>query len=162
MSSVNKAIIIGHLGADPESRYTPDGNQVTSFRVATTERWKDKGSGEAQERTEWHRIVSFGKLAEIAGEYLRKGALAYVEGRLQTRKWTDKEGNERYTTEIIADTLRFLSRAAGHDADTSHEEERGAPEKPPAKAPPKPAAKPAAKPAGKGTGFEDMEDEIPF
>lgn len=159
MSSVNKVIIIGYLGADPETRYTADGSAVASFRVATTERWKDKASGEAQERTEWHRIVSFGKLAEIAGEYLAKGALAYVEGRLQTRKWQDKDGNDRYTTEIVADTVRFLSRAPGRDADTSGGD---APERPAKPAAAKPPAKPAPKPAGGGSGFDDMDSDIPF
>lgn len=150
MSSVNKAIVLGYLGSDPETRYTADGSAVTNFRIATTERWKGK-DGTAEERTEWHRIVTFAKTAEIAGEHLTKGQLCYVEGRIQTRKWQDKEGQDRYTTEIVADVLRFFRKPG--------DEEK--PEPRPAAA--KPAAKAVAKPtkAG-GTGFEDMPDDIPF
>jgi single-strand DNA-binding protein len=104
---VNKVILIGNLGADPEMRYTTGGDAITSIRLATSETWKDK-NGEKQERTEWHRVVFFGRTAEIAGEYLKKGSLVYVEGRLQTRKWQDKDGQDRYTTEIIADRLHML------------------------------------------------------
>jgi len=110
---LNKVQLIGHLGADPEARYTTDGDAVTSIRLATTDTWKDK-NGEKQERTEWHRVVFFGKTAEIAGEYLKKGSLVYVEGRLQTRKWQDKEGQDRYTTEIIAESMKMLP--GGHKA----------------------------------------------
>lgn len=112
--SVNKVIIIGNLGRDPENRYLPSGEQVTSIAVATTDRWRDKATGEQKEATEWHRISFFGKLAEIAGQYLKKGAQVYVEGRLKTRKYTDKNGIERYQTEIIADQMQMLGQK--HDA----------------------------------------------
>ena len=108
MASVNKVIVVGNLGRDPENRYLPSGEQVTSIAVATTESWKDKTTGEKQSLTEWHRISFFGKLAEIAGQYLKKGSQVYIEGRLRTRKYTDKEGIERYATEIIADTMQML------------------------------------------------------
>ncbi|TFW07519.1 single-stranded DNA-binding protein, partial [Oxalobacteraceae bacterium OM1] len=113
MASVNKVIIVGNLGRDPETRYMPNGDAVTNVAVATTESWKDKNSGEKKELTEWHRITFYRKLAEIAGQYLKKGSQVYVEGRLQTRKWTDKEGVERYTTEIIADTMQMLGSRQG-------------------------------------------------
>ncbi len=105
---VNKAIVIGNLGVDPDIKHLPNGGQVTNIRVATSEQWKDKQTGEDRENTEWHRIVFFGKLAEIAGEFLKKGSQVYVEGRLQTRKWTDKEGIERYTTEIVGNEMQML------------------------------------------------------
>ena len=108
MASINKVIIVGNLGRDPENRYLPSGEQVTSIAVATTDRWRDKASGEQKEQTEWHRISFFGKLAEIAGQYLKKGSQVYIEGRLRTRKYTDKEGIDRYATEIIADTMQML------------------------------------------------------
>ncbi len=113
MASVNKVIIVGNLGRDPETRYMPNGDAVTNVAVATTESWKDKNSGEKKELTEWHRITFSRKLAEIAGQYLKKGSQVYVEGRLQTRKWTDKDGVEKYTTEIIADTMQMLGGRAG-------------------------------------------------
>lgn len=108
MSGLNKVQIIGHLGADPDTRYMPSGKPVTNIRVATSETWKDKETGDKKEKTEWHSVVFFDKLAEIAGEYLRKGSLAYIEGKLQTRKWQDKEGKDRYTTEIIAQQMQML------------------------------------------------------
>ena len=107
MASVNKVILIGNLGRDPETRYMPDGGAITNISVATTDVWKDK-NGEKQEKTEWHRVAFFGKLAEIAGEYLKKGSQVYVEGRLQTRSWDDKEGKKRYSTEVVADRVVFL------------------------------------------------------
>lgn len=113
MASVNKVIIVGNLGRDPETRYMPNGEAVTNVAVATTESWKDKNSGEKKELTEWHRITFYRKLAEIAGQYLKKGSQVYVEGRLQTRKWTDKDGVEKYTTEIIADTMQMLGSRQG-------------------------------------------------
>ena len=117
MASVNKVIIVGNLGRDPENRYLPSGEQVTSIAVATTDRWRDKASGEQKEQTEWHRISFFGKLAEIAGQYLKKGSQVYIEGRLRTRKYTDKEGIDRYATEIIADTMQMLgSRQEGQQS----------------------------------------------
>ena len=111
MASVNKVILIGNLGRDPETRYMPDGAAITNISVATTDTWKDK-QGEKQERTEWHRVAFFGRLAEIAGEYLKKGSQVYVEGRLQTRKWQDKDGNDKYTTEIVAHRSVAAARAA--------------------------------------------------
>ena len=153
MASVNKVIVVGNLGADPETRYLPSGEAVTNIRVATTDRWKDKASGEMKEATEWHRIAFFGRLAEVAGEYLKKGSQVYVEGSLRTRKWQDKEGQDRYTTEIVADSMQMLGSRAGAG------EPRGAPAAGGAGEPasePKAAAK---KPAGK---FDDMADDIPF
>lgn len=108
MASINKVIIVGNLGRDPENRYLPSGEQVTGIAVATTDRWRDKATGEQKEATEWHRISFFGKLAEIAGQYLKKGSQVYIEGRLRTRKYTDKDGIDRYATEIIADTMQML------------------------------------------------------
>jgi single-strand DNA-binding protein len=105
---INKVILIGNLGADPEVRFTPSGQAVANFRIATSESWNDKNTGQKQERTEWHRIVVWGKLAELCGEYLKKGRQCYVEGRLQTREWTDKEGKKNYTTEVVANTVQFL------------------------------------------------------
>jgi single-strand DNA-binding protein len=157
MASVNKVIIVGNLGRDPETRYLPSGEAVTNISVATTDTWKDKTSGEKKEATEWHRVSFFGRLAEIAGEYLKKGSQVYVEGQLRTRKWQDKEGKDRYTTEIRADVMQMLGSRGG--AGEPRGETRGEPrgEAAPAKAG---DAKPAAKkPAGK---FDDMEDDIPF
>jgi single-strand DNA-binding protein len=155
MASVNKVILIGNLGRDPEVRYLPNGDAVANISIATTETWKDKG-GEKQEKTEWHRVSMFSKLAEIAGEYLKKGSQVYIEGRLETRKWTDKEGHERSTTEIRADRMQMLgSRSGGSERMAPQEDD----------APPRPAAAaPAKKPAGtgKGSGFDDLEDDIPF
>lgn len=108
MAGINKAIIVGRLGKDPEMRYMPDGTAVANFSVATSEDWKDKATGEKKERTEWHRIVAFRKLGEICGEYLAKGKLVYIEGRIQTRAWDDKDGNKRYTTEIVASDMQML------------------------------------------------------
>lgn len=110
---INKAILIGNLGADPEIRHTAGGNAVTNLSLATTETWRDRQSGEQQEKTEWHRVVMFGKLAEIAGEYLRKGSKVYVEGRLQTRKWQDRDGNDRWTTEVVANEMQMLDSRGG-------------------------------------------------
>ena len=151
MASVNKVIVVGNLGRDPETRYMPDGAAITNVSVATSFQWTDKASGEKKEETEWHRIVFRGRLAEIAGEYLKKGSQVYVEGRLRTRKWQDKEGQDRYTTEIVADTMQMLGSRAGA-GEPRPESFGGA----------KPAEKAAAtakKPAGK---FDDMEDDIPF
>ena len=157
MASVNKVIIVGNLGADPETRYMPNGDAITNIRVATTDRWKDKQSGEMKEATEWHRIAFFGKLATIAGEYLKKGSQVYVEGGLRTRKWQDKDGQDRYTTEIRADVMQMLGRREGGG------EARGEPRAEPAMeskaAEPRGAAAGAKKPAGK---FDDLEDDIPF
>jgi single-strand DNA-binding protein len=151
MASVNKVIIVGNLGADPETRYLPSGEAVTNIRVATTDKWKDKQSGEAKEATEWHRISFFGRQAEIAGEYLKKGSQVYVEGSLRTRKWQDKDGQDKYSTEIRADVMQMLGRREGGG------EPRGEPAMQARAAEPKAGA--AKKPAGK---FDDMEDDIPF
>ena len=152
MASVNKVIIVGNLGADPETRYLPSGEAVTNIRVATTDRWKDKQSGEMKEATEWHRIAFFGKLATIAGEYLKKGSQVYVEGSLRTRKWQDKDGQDRYSTEIRADVMQMLGRREGGG------EPRAEPAMQAKAAEPRGGA-PAAKKPGK---FDDMEDDIPF
>jgi len=152
MASVNKVILIGNLGADPETRYLPSGDAVANIRIATTEVWKDKG-GEKQEHTEWHRIAFFGKLAEIAGEYLKKGSPVYIEGRIRTRKWQDKEGQDRYSTEIVADRMQLLGSRGGGT-------ESGAREPKPAAAESGGGAKPAAKKSG--ASFDDMDDDIPF
>ena len=114
---INKVILIGNLGADPEVRFTPSGQAVANFRIATSESWNDKTTGQKQERTEWHRIVVWGKLAELCGEYLKKGRQCYVEGRLQTREWTDKEGKKNWTTEMVANTVQFLGGGAGRPAE---------------------------------------------
>jgi single-strand DNA-binding protein len=151
MASVNKVIIVGNLGADPETRYLPSGEAVANIRVATTETWKDKQSGEKKEATEWHRISFFGRLAEIAGEYLKKGSQVYVEGSLRTRKWQDKDGQDRYTTEIRGDVMKMLGRREGGG------EPRSEPAMPSKAAEPRAAG--AKKPAGK---FDDLEDDIPF
>jgi single-strand DNA-binding protein len=152
MASVNKVIIVGNLGADPETRYLPSGEAVTNIRVATTDKWKDKASGEMKEATEWHRIAFFGRLAEISGEFLKKGSQVYVEGTLRTRKWQDKEGHDRYSTEIRADVMQMLGSRSGSGEPRAERAEAGAPKAAEAKA----AAK---KPAGK---FDDMDDDIPF
>ena len=153
MASVNKVILVGNLGKDPESRYLPDGGAVCNFSIATTDKWKDK-AGETQERTEWHRVSTFSKLAEICGEYLKKGSQVYIDGRLQTRKWQDKEGKDRYTTEIVADRMQMLGSRGGGS------ESMGQPRSAPAPAEGG-AAKPAAKKGG-GASFDDMDDDIPF
>jgi single-strand DNA-binding protein len=155
MASVNKVILIGNLGRDPETRYMPDGGAVTNVSIATTETWKDK-NGEKQEKTEWHRVAFFGKLAEIAGEYLKKGSQVYVEGRLQTRKWQDKDGQDKYTTEIVADRMQMLGSRQGMGGGDREREAGGERD-----AGSRGAAKPAAaKPAG--SKFDDFEDDIPF
>jgi len=141
MASVNKVILVGNLGRDPETRYTPGGDAITNIRVATTDRWKDKASGEMKEATEWHNVAFFGRLAEIAGEYLKKGSQVYVEGRLRTRKWQDKDGQDRYTTEIVAGEMQMLGSRSGMgepsarddgDAEPSRGGGRSAAKKPPA------------------------------
>lgn len=158
MASVNKVILVGHLGRDPEVRYLPSGDAIANLSLATTDTWKDKDSGEKKERTEWHRITMFGKLAEIAGEYLKKGSQAYIEGSLTTRKWTDKEGQERYTTEIRCDKLVMLGKANGGERKPDNDEAENARqyrEQSGGTARPKP-------PAGKPGHFDDMEDDIPW
>jgi single-strand DNA-binding protein len=151
MASVNKVILVGNLGRDPETRYMPDGAAITNVSVATSFQWNDKASGEKKEETEWHRVVFRGKLAEVAGEYLKKGSQVYVEGRLRTRKWQDKEGQDKYTTEIMADRMQMLGSRSGGG------EPRGEPPMETRASEPKPGG--AKKPAGK---FDDLEDDIPF
>jgi len=153
MASVNKVILIGNLGRDPETRYSADGAAITNIRIATTDSWKDKATGERKEQTEWHTVVFFGRLAEIAGEYLRKGRPVYVEGRLRTRKWQDKEGQDRYTTEVVADNMQLLgSREGAGGASAADTDEAPAPAR---AASGRAAAKPAA-------NIADMDDDIPF
>jgi len=173
MASVNKVILIGNLGRDPEVRYTPNGSAICNVSIATTRNWKSKDSGERQEETEWHRVVFFDRLAEIAGEYLKKGRPVYVEGRLRTRKWTDKDGVEKYTTEIYAEQMQLLGgreeggmgggRASAPQADEGFADDSPAPaparRPPPARAPAPRAPAPAPK---SSTGFDDMDDDIPF
>jgi single-strand DNA-binding protein len=151
---VNKVILVGNLGADPETRSMPSGMTVTNIRIATSESWKDKASGAQQERTEWHSVALFGRLGEIAAEYLRKGSQVFVEGKLRTRKWQDKQGNERFTTEIIADNMQMLGgRAAGSGAMGGAERSTGA------GAPPRDDYDQSPAPAG---GKEEFDDDIPF
>src|SRR5262245_35952482 len=149
MASVNKVILVGNLGADPESRYMPNGDAVCNIRLATTESWKDKTSGEKKEITEWHRIVFYRRLAEIAAQYLKKGAPVYIEGRIRTRKWVDKNGKERYTTEIEATEMQMLGRRESQ-GDTPRDSAGG---NGGGSAPRKPAA---------NSNAGDFEDDIPF
>ena len=167
MASVNKVIIVGNLGADPETRYLPSGDAVTNIRVATTDRYKDKQSGEMREATEWHSISFFGKLAEIAGQYLKKGSQVYVEGSLRTRKYTDKAGVEKYATDIRADTMQMLGSRQGMGGEgggggysRGGGEEGGGYSRPAQR--PAAAPAPAAKPAPASSGFDDLDDDIPF
>lgn len=150
MASVNKVILVGNLGADPETRYAPSGDAICNIRIATTDTWRDKTSGEKREATEWHRVVFFGKLAEIAGQYLKKGRSVYVEGRLQTRKWQDKEGRDQYTTEIRADQMQML----GGQSD-------GAQQAPRQHAPRQQQSAPSGG-GGQSGGMQDFDDDIPF
>jgi single-strand DNA-binding protein len=155
---INKVILVGNLGADPDTRYMPSGKAVTNIRVATSESWKDKQTGDMQERTEWHSIVMYDKLGEIAAEYLRKGSQVYIEGKIRTRKWQDKEGKDRYTTEIIADQMQMLgSRGGGGGAPSEPREPRSSSR-------PAPAEDRAAAPVdeGGGGGGGEFDDDIPF
>jgi single-strand DNA-binding protein len=157
MASVNKVILVGNLGADPESRYMPNGDAVVNVRLATTESWKDKNTGEKRELTEWHRVVFYRKLAEIAGQYLKKGSQVYIEGRIRTRKWQGQDGQDRYTTEIEANEMQMLGRREGMGQSSPSYEGGG-------------GGRPASRPAGQqnsappnnGGGFGDVEDDIPF
>jgi single-strand DNA-binding protein len=180
MASVNKVILIGNLGRDPEVRYTPNGAAICNVSIATTRNWKSKESGERVEETEWHRVVFYDRLAEIAGEYLKKGRPVYVEGRLKTRKWQGQDGKDNYTTEIIAQEMQLLGGREGMGGNgggggnmgdemggggggggySQPAEPRAQRSAPPARQPaPAPAPAPAPKPA---TGFDDMDDDIPF
>jgi len=158
MASVNKVILVGNLGRDPETRYNPEGGAITNVSVATTDTWKDKASGEKQERTEWHRVVFFSRLAEIAGEYLKKGSQVYIEGSLRTRKWTDKEGAEKYTTEIVADRMQMLGSRSGQGGGDAPMREAGG-EREGKSGGEREAKSAGKKPAGQ---FSDMDDDIPF
>ena len=153
MASVNKVILVGNLGADTETRYASYGDAICNIRLATTETWRDKNTGERREATEWHRVAFFGKLAEIAGQYLRKGSQVYIEGSLRTRKWQDQSGQDRYTTEIRADEMKMLgSRQDGDSAPR----QQSAPQQPRTQQP-----KPQQSGGGQG-GFGDFDDDIPF
>jgi single-strand DNA-binding protein len=143
---INKVILVGHLGRDPEVRYTANGNAMANLSLATTEQWKDKTTGERQDKTEWHRIVMFSRLAEIAGEYLKKGSQVYIEGKLQTRKWQDKDGQDRYTTEIVANEMQMLG-GRGDTGSSGFSRQS--------------SAEPATESAG-GAGGDDFDDDIPF
>ena len=165
MASINKVIIVGNLGKDPEMRSFPNGDQIANVSIATTDRWKDKTSGEMKEATEWHRINFNGRLAEIVGQYLKKGSQVYVEGSLRTRKWTDKDGVEKFTTEIRADQMQMLGSRQGMGGGSPDGDDGGAggggysaPRAPAAR--PAPVAK--AAPAKAASGFDDMDDDIPF
>lgn len=152
MASINKVIIVGNLGRDPEMRTFPSGDQVANVTIATTDKWRDKSTGENKEATEWHRVSFHGRLAEIVGQYLRKGSQVYVEGSLRTRKWTDQSGQERYATEIRADSMQML----GGRGDASQQDApRAAPS-------PRPAPPPQQQPTAAGSGFGDMDDDVPF
>jgi len=167
MASLNKVILIGNLGKDPETRYAPSGDAICNLTLATTETWKDKSTGERREATEWHRVVFFGRVAEVAAQYLRKGSQIYVEGRLQTRKWQDQSGQDRYTTEIRGDEMKMLGRREGGDApmrasdngfDAPAPMQRQAPA-----AAPRPQSQPApSQSAPSSSGFGDFDDDIPF
>ncbi len=153
---VNKVILIGNCGQDPEIRYMPSGNAVTNVSLATSESWKDKQTGQQQERTEWHRVVFFNRLGEIAGEYLRKGSKVYVEGSLRTRKWQDQSGQDRYTTEIVASEMQMLDSRGGASGTPGGQYEQGGGAAAPSSAAPQQQAAPA------GDNFNDFDDDIPF
>jgi len=163
MASVNKVIIVGNLGRDPEVRYTPEGAAICNVSIATTSQWKDRNSGERREETEWHRVVMYNRLAEIAGEYLRKGRPVYIEGRLKTRKWTDKDNIDRYTTEIVADQMQMLGGREGGSSDGGGYGESSSAA--PRSSTSRPVARPATPPAssvGGAANLADMDDDIPF
>ena len=175
MASVNKVIIVGNLGRDPEVRYMPSGSAICNANIATTRTWKNKESGDKNEETEWHRVVFFDRQAEVAGEYLKKGSSVYVEGRLKTRKWTDKEGVERYTTEIVAEVMQLLGSRQGMGGGAHGDDEGGgggggggySERSAPQRSAPAPASRPAPAPAPRpapksATGFDNMDDDIPF
>lgn len=148
---VNKVILVGNLGNDPETKYMPSGDAVTNLSVATSESWKDKKTGEQKDRTEWHRVAMFGRLAEIAAEYLRKGSQVYIEGKLRTRKWQDQQGNDRYSTEVIANEMQMLGSRSGGGAPAMGGGSGGPPPGPPSQGS-----------GGSGGGSGDFDDDIPF
>jgi len=153
---INKVILIGNLGADPDTKYAPSGSAVTRLSIATSDQWKDKQTGEMQERTEWHRVVMFNRLAEISAEYLRKGSKVYIEGRIQTRKWQGQDGQDRYTTEVVANEMQMLdSRGGGGGGEFN--------QRPPAQNQgQQPANQGQAQSQGGGMGDTDFDDDIPF
>ncbi|MFA6921560.1 MAG: single-stranded DNA-binding protein [Gallionella sp.] len=162
--SVNKVILIGRLGKDPETRYMPNGEAVTNATLATSENWKDK-SGVKQEKTEWHNLVFYRRLAEVAGEYLKKGSMIYVEGKLQTRKWQDKEGKDRYTTDIIVNEMTMLGgKSTGGNFEVVEDQQYSAPQQSaPQRSAPARSAPPAAAPAqSQARNFDNFDDDIPF
>jgi single-strand DNA-binding protein len=171
MASVNKVILIGNLGRDPEVRYTPSGAAVCNLRLATTRNWKNRDTGDRMEETEWHSVVLYDRQAEAAGEYLRKGRPVYIEGRLKTRKWQDKDGNDRYTTEVVADTMQFLG-GRPDDEDDRAPSPPPQPSRAPSRAPAPPQRNayrdardgraPAPAPRQSGGGIDEMDDDIPF
>jgi len=172
MASVNKVILVGNLGRDPETRTFPSGDQVCNVTLATTDKWKDKQSGEMREATEWHRLVFNGRLAEIAAQYLRKGSQIYVEGQIRTRKYTDKDGVEKYATDIRVDQMQMLGSRQGQGAPSGDDDGYGGGgygggggggySRAPAAAPRAPAPAPRQAPSKSSTGFDDMDDDIPF
>ncbi|MDR5853526.1 single-stranded DNA-binding protein [Caballeronia sp. LZ062] len=175
MASVNKVILVGNLGADPETRYLPSGDAVANIRLATTDRYKDKASGEMKELTEWHRVAFFGRLAEIVNEYLKKGSSVYIEGRIRTRKWTDQQGQERYSTEIVADQMQMLGGRGGAGGGDDGGYSRSAPMERSGGGGRAPSSSGGGRAGGSGAGgggsrpsapagggFDDMDDDIPF
>ena len=160
MASVNKVILVGHLGKDPETRYMPNGDAITNATLATSESWKDKQTGEKKEQTEWHRLVFYRKLAEIAGQYLRKGSLIYIEGSLKTRKWQDKDGQDRYTTEITVNEMTMLGGRgdAGGGQSSSEPQQRQQQQRPQGNG----GGQQQRQSAPQSRGFDDFEDDIPF
>lgn len=155
---INKVILVGNVGVDPDVRYLPNGNAVTTLSIATSESWKDKQTGEKQERTEWHRVVCFNRLGEIAGEYVRKGSKLYVEGSLRTRKWQDQQGQDRYTTEIVANDIQMLDSKTGGSG--SYDDSMQAPPQHSQQAPRR--AAPAASAQAAQDAFDELDDDIPF
>ena len=165
MASINKVILVGNLGNDPEVKYMPNGGAVTNISIATTDSWKDKNTGDKQERTEWHRVVFFNRLAEIVGEYLRKGSQIYIEGSLRTRKWTDQSGQDKYTTEIVAKEMQMLgSRQGGGAASMGGGNYNSTPSAPPAQnnRPQQQPQQNTPSPSGQPMPPNDFEDDIPF
>ena len=156
---INKAIIVGHLGRDPEVRYAANGSAIANVSVATTDSWKDKQTGDRQDRTEWHRVVFFNRLAEIAGEYLKRGSQVYIEGRLQTRKWEDKDGHERYTTEIVANDMQMLGGRGDMGGGGGDSPSYGGGNRPSGGGGSRPQRQAPAAPA---EPFDDFDDDIPF
>jgi len=163
MASVNKVIIVGNLGRDPEVRYSSEGSAICNITVATSSTWKDKSTGEKREETEWHRIVLYNRLAEIAGEYLRKGRSVYIEGRLKTRKWQDKDtGQDRYSTEIVADQLQMLGGREGGEGANPSQPPTQQPRRPPAQSAPSRQTPAQRAPSQPASNLADMDDDLPF